>query len=111
MVQAAQGGWALQEYDAKVHAGSRWDQLMTPVCLAPVVVLPLGVGVARDCVASDLAPEGQLVGEQVEQVALLAVPVPWVVGVHGALASQWHVLLAGQLQQLEEEEGGEVEEP
>ena len=89
-------GWALQEYGphAKVHAGSRWDRWMSQACLAQAVVLPLGVGVAQGCVASDLAPEGQLVGEQVGQVALLAVPVPWVVGVHGALASQWHVLLA-----------------
>ena len=94
-----------------VQAGTRSFHLWTTQAfLAPVVALPLGVGVAQDCVASDLAPEGQLVGEQVEQVALLSVPVPWAGVVHRAHVSQWPVLLAGQLQQLEEE-GGEVEEP
>ena len=81
---------------------------MSQACLAQAVVLHLGVGVAQDSVASDLAPEGQLVGEQ---VALLVVPVPWAGGVHMGHVSQWPVLLAGQLQLLEEEEGGEVEEP
>ncbi len=102
-------GWALQEYGphAKVHAGSRWDQLTSQAYLAQAVAWLLGVGVAQDCVAPDLAPEGQLVGEQ---VALLVVPVPWAGGVHMGHVSQWPVLLAGQLQQLEEE-GGEVEEP
>ncbi len=75
---------------------------MTQACLAQAVAWLLRVGVAQDCVAPDLAPEGQLVGEQV--------PVPWAGGVHMGYVSQWPVLLAGQLQQLEEE-GGEVEEP
>ena len=90
---------------AGTHSCHRWS---IQVFLAPVVVLPLGVDVARDCVASDWAPEGQLVGEQ---VALLVVPVPWAGGVHMGHVSQWPVLLAGQLQQLEVEEGGEGVEP
>ena len=81
---------------------------MTPACLAPVVVLPQGAGVAQGCVAPDSAREGQLVGGQ---VVLLVVPVPWGLGVHMGHVSQWPVLLAGQLQQLEAEEGGEGVEP
>ncbi len=76
---------------------------MTPACLAQAVVWHQGAGGGHDCVAPDSAREGQLVGEQ---VALLVVPVPWAGGVHMGHVSQWPVLLAGQLQQLEAEEGG-----
>ena len=73
---------------------------------AQAVAWPQGAGGGHDCVAPDSAREGQLVGE-----ILPAVPVPWGLGVHMGHVSQWPVLLAGPLQQLEEEEGGEVEEP
>ena len=73
---------------------------MTPACLAQAVVWHQGAGVAQGCVAPASAREGQLVGE-----ILPAVPVPWGLGVHMGHVSQWPVLLAGQLQQLEVEEG------
>ena len=74
---------------ATPRSSHRWR---IQVSAAPVVALPLGAGVAQDCVASDLVLEGLLVEGQ---VARLGVPVPGGAGgVHRAHVSQWPVLLA-----------------